>query len=155
MSKQAKFTQEFVDGMRRFENLPRQKADRLVRRVASTVGEALVVGNEYGDGTPVDTGNARGHWYTTFGDADSGGHPSPPGGGEGPAALTAQGLAGVALGAAAARAGDVISFNNDAEYIEELNNGHSSQAPAGIIDVVAQNFGLIVEDSARSLGIAE
>lgn len=155
MTKQARFTQEFVDGMRRFENLPRQKADRLVRAVASDVGEALVVGNEFGDGTPVDTGNARGHWYTTIGDAEPGGHPNPPGGGEGPGALTGQALAGVALAAAAARAGDVISFNNDAAYIEELNHGSSQQAPNGIIDKVALNFPMIVDGAARRLGIAE
>lgn len=155
MSKQARFTQEFVDGVRRYENVPRQKADRLVRAVASDVGEALVVGSEYGDGTPVDTGNARGHWYNTFGDGEPGGHPNPPGGGEGAGALTHQALDAVALGAASARAGDVISFNNDAEYIEELNHGHSAQAPNGITDVVAMNFPLIVERAARRLGIAE
>jgi hypothetical protein len=155
MSKQAQFTQEFVEGMKRYEHVPRQKADRLVRGVASVTGEALVVGNQYGPGTPVDTGNARGHWYTTIGGGDPGGHPNPPGGGEGAAALTHEAMDGVALAAAAARAGDVISFNNDAEYIEELNHGSSQQAPNGILDVVAMNFPAIVDDTARRLGIVE
>jgi hypothetical protein len=153
--RQARFTQDFVDGMRTMENLPRQKADRLVRAVASTTGEALVVGNDYGPGTPVDTGNARGHWYTTIGEGEAGGSPHPPSGHEGAAVLTHQAMDNVALAAAAVRAGDVISFNNDAEYIEELNHGHSAQAPQGMTDVVAMNFERIVADEGRRLGIIE
>lgn len=149
MSKQARFTHEFVEGMKRYENVPRQKADRLVRAVASDVGMQLV------ERTPVDTGNARGHWYTTIGDTEPGGHPSPPTGAEGAGALTHAAMDHLALAAAAARAGDVISFNNDAAYIEELNNGSSQQAPEGIIDVVAMNFPATVEENARRLGIAE
>lgn len=150
--KQAKLTMDFVTGLRGLENAPREKGDKLIRAIGSHVGEALIVGNEDGPGTPVDTGNARGHWYATIGEADPGNpNPTP----EGVAASQSLAAAQVGLVAATAQLGDVVSFNNDAAYIEELNNGSSQQAPAGMTDVVASNFERIVRTKAQELGIYE
>lgn len=157
--RQAKFTQDFTEGMKHYENVPAEKATRFLRAIASHVGEALIVGNEDGPGTPVDTGNARGHWYP--GGEEDAGHPNPPalGADHKPAAsaeaLTGQALADAGVAAATMELGDVLSFNNDAAYIEELNNGSSQQAPLGITDVVASNFDAICEREAQRLGIKE
>jgi hypothetical protein len=159
MPRQATFTRDFLIGIQAVRDLPREQATRLLRRVASHVGEALIVGNEDGPGTPVDTGNARGHWYP--GGEEDPGNPNPPAVDAhgkaigGPDALTAKALADVGVAAAQAQLGDVISFNNDAAYIEMLNNGHSAQAPQGMTDVVANNWDRIVERVAAELGVTE
>lgn len=158
--KQVTLTSSFIAGIKKLENVPMEKADKLLRVVGSDVGEALIVGNEYGPGTPVDTGNARGHWYATIGEADEG-NPDPPAVDKkgkataGPDALTAAAFDQVNLVAVTAKMGDVVCFNNDADYIEELNNGHSQQAPNGMTDQVAANFESICRAAAEKLGILE
>lgn len=152
--KQMDLTSEFIKSLKVSAKLPTEKLDRLMRAVGSDVGEQLV------RGTPVDTGNARGHWYATIGPDDVS-NPSPAATDAkgiatgGPDALTAQAIDQLMITAATAKFGDVVSFNNDCEYIEELENGHSQQAPNGMMGIVAQNFDATVEAAAQRLGIVD
>lgn len=73
--------------------------------------------------TPVDTGFARNSWFTEVGDgatrSDNGGSGQPE---------AAQVLAG-------AKAFDAVTVANGAKYIGRLEDGHSQQAPRGMVAV--------------------
>lgn len=69
---------------------------------------------------PVDTGRARASWGN-----DPAGAPAEPG--DGVFAVSDQGL--------------TITQGTNVEYVQYLNEGHSSQAPAGFIDAVAEEVG--------------
>jgi hypothetical protein len=140
---------EFTLQVKAFHDLTLERCGVLLRAVSSKVGQAVVVGNEYGPGTPVDTGNARGHWYASLGDTD----PGPRNPDANMAADAGLAVAHMAAVTAGAKLGDVINYVNDAPYIEALNNGHSDQAPAGMTDAVVASWDQLVEVEAARLGI--
>ncbi len=154
MARQYALTLDFVTRIKAVRNAPVEKLDKLLRVIGSDVGQALV------ERTPVDTGNARGHWYATIGEEDQA-NPSPPAvdaKGEvigSPESLAGDALAQMGIVAATAHIGDTVSFNNDAAYIEELENGHSQQAPNGMVATVAQDFDQMCMDAAVRIGIVE
>lgn len=149
--RQAKLAAEFLVQLRGAASIPRERASVLVRAVANRVGEAVVVGNQYGPGTPVDVGNARGHWYPTLGDTE----PTRDSEADQLVADPGGGLALAKIGAAVAsmQLGDVLSYTNDAPYIERLNNGYSGQAPGGMTDPVVAAFDVLVQAEAARLNI--
>lgn len=74
--------------------------------------------------TPVDTGRARASWRVGIGAPDT--------------SVAPEGQGGDAVGPAAARLNtvrvrDVTYITNSLPYIEALENGHSRQAPNGMI----------------------
>lgn len=73
--------------------------------------------------TPVDTGNALNHWFAEIGD---GATREDNGGSGGPTVNDVLPQAGVF---------DAITIANGAEYIGALENGHSQQAPNGMVSV--------------------
>lgn len=73
--------------------------------------------------TPVDTGFAQNSWFAEVGD---GATQDDNGGSGGPRAAEAVAQSG---------AFDAITIANGAEYIGVLENGHSKQAPNGMVDV--------------------
>ena len=98
--------------------------DQLVRKVALAVDTAVVIG------TPVDTGRARANWQVGLGSAPDGTLPAPSSPEEGLANALSAGQ--VTIGAY--KGGTIIHITNNLPYIEALNNGHSSQAPAGYVE---------------------
>lgn len=151
--RQAQLTAEFLVQVSAAAGVPRERGTKLLRHVATRVGEAIVVGNEYGPGTPVDTGNARGHWYVAMGGGDPPHDGSAATSGTGAATAGLEALARAADNIATMQLGDVMSWVNDVPYIEALNNGHSQQAPAGMIDPVVASFELLVQAEGLKLGI--
>lgn len=81
--------------------------------------------------TPVDTGRARGNWFVEFGGS----------GVETTEAVDAGGGSTIARGAAKidtyqnVEGWPIISLYNNLPYAERLENGYSSQAPAGMVAV--------------------
>lgn len=101
-----------------------------VRKVAKAAGTAVVYG------TPIDTSRARMNWQTSVGTPAVGvlsPYPSQPGSpSEGTRAALS--LLNSATGAYSGQQGGIWIVNN-LDYIVNLNNGSSAQAPA---DFVAQ-----------------
>lgn len=156
---QARATAEFVASLRGVEQLPEEQATPLLRQSAQTVAEGVIVGNEYGPGTPVDTGWARANWFVSVGAAEPGRHPrldpaapapTQPGGA---AAEAAEAVTFAALAIVGAQLGQPIHIVNDVPYIEALNDGHSRQAPAGMVDPVVAQWDTIVDREGAKLGI--
>lgn len=119
------------------------KLDHFVQDVTLEAAEAIVVGNEWGPGTPVDTGFARASWWAsinTVGGTPGSVIPSPAAGGESVNTMS--------LVITKARAGDVIYLLNNASYIEYLEKGWSDQAPVGMVQVTLAAAQLIVDKVA-------
>ena len=75
--------------------------------------------------TPVDTGRARGNWQVTIGEPAEGKFDQTDKKGD---ATIAKGLAALA----GLPDMQVIWISNNIDYIEELEHGHSGQAPDGM-----------------------
>lgn len=143
---------QFNIGLKEFGIQTEKEASMLVRRVAFAVDKALVMLTPVGNpdiwkannvpkkrtrrdkgyvGKGYVGGRARANWIPTLGT---------------PSNTTldrtdAQGAATIALLApisARFELGQTIWLTNNVGYIEELNNGHSTQAPAGFVELAIQ-----------------
>lgn len=105
-------------------------SDRLVRKVALKVDQAVVVG------TPVDTGRARSNWIASLGTpARSQIEPYAPGETGSTGAKNAKAALDQAKAVVANyRHGQSVYISNNLPYIGELNDGSSSQAPANFVE---------------------
>ena len=83
--------------------------------------------------TPVDTGRARGNWQVTIGSPSEGqlDQTDPVG-----AATIAAGLAALA----GLPPFQVVWISNNIDYIEELEHGHSKQAPEGMLAITIEEL---------------
>ena len=96
--------------------------DMLIK-VALTVHSTVVLG------TPIDTGRARGSWLVEIGKPASGTADSPADFGF----VAASEKARAKLAAYKRNMGS-IHITNNLPYIGPLNDGHSTQAPAGFVE---------------------
>jgi hypothetical protein len=92
-----------------------------VRRTALAINQAVVLA------TPVDTGRARANWQVGIGEPELGAtEDTDPGGGETVARNN--------LVISGSKPEAEIHLTNNLPYIEALNEGSSSQAPAGFVE---------------------
>lgn len=131
----------------------RSRLDAHARTVAVTIAEALVVGNAYGPGTPVDTGFARDSWSVGINGPAPGGPPRPePGRPHGAGRGYLGALPSLTRDLMSVRAGDVVEFANAAEYFPGLEQGSSQQAPAGVIGLTAIEIPALAAAAWRATG---
>ena len=114
----------------RGNNVPRE-VNKVKRQAGLAVDQAVVLG------TPVDTGTARSNWIVSLGEADDrtrdayvpleGGDMGETGNAE---AAMAQGKAAIA----ASKPNQDIHITNNLDYIMDLNEGSSAQAPAAFVE---------------------
>lgn len=107
--------------------------DRLVRKTALAVDSTVVLG------TPVDTGRARSNWQVELnGPADGVIEAYVAGKGGSTAAENVTAALAQARQVIAQYSGDVpnasINITNNLDYIGDLNDGSSAQAPAGFVE---------------------
>lgn len=122
--------------------------DKAVKKVALAVDQTVVLA------TPVDTGRARSNWLVglgapvrrTVGSHSPGKH---LGIGESANASASIGLASGTINAR--KPGQDIYISNNLEYINELNNGSSRQAPKNFVEKAAQ-VGAMVVKGVKILG---
>ena len=103
---------------------------KVVKKVAFQLFRRII------EKTPVDTGRARASWNIAVGSADAsvrpeGQHPKSP------AALASKANTVLAGYGADGRL-PVVWISNNLPYIGELENGHSQQAPAGMLALSIQ-----------------
>lgn len=87
--------------------------------------------------TPVDTGRARGAWEAT---ADTPATSSPVGAQDKNGSGTIAKGAGIISGILPGQVGYVV---NNVAYIDELEKGHSQQAPNGMVTVTLEELKLV------------
>lgn len=114
------------------------QVDRILAALTKDVGDGikvvvLEVHAELVEATPVDTGNARANWIAGL----SGSVPTAPVG-SGDAVDTAAQAAGMAQVAAYKLEQGSLSIVNNVEYLESLDAGSSTQAPAGFVRMAVE-----------------
>lgn len=134
-----------------FVGATRGELDELVRQVGFTVAENVIVGGAYSPGTPVDVGFARNSWAVGLNEIPAPRQAPENSSPEQPVAVTSDADAAAVI--AQARLGDTIILASNCAYMEPLEEGHSQQAPNGMIKLAVQAGQLIVDDEARRLGL--
>lgn len=129
----------FNASLQRFQELIGTRQDAVVKNIMVVLAENVIVGGQYGPGTPIDTSFARNSWFMSY---DSPGATKPPSALDG---TGHRGLGEIGLLLVGARAGGVIYLMNGAAYIRRLEYGWSSQAPAGMVRVVLANAQALVD----------
>lgn len=118
-----------LKGRKRLISKLRERTDRLVRAVALEAHGRLV------RRTPVDIGRARANWNVGVGSPDRSVDEE----------ATSEDISGKAAEARRKTlsefgAGKSVFLTNGLPYISELEDGHSDQAPQGMIKVTAQEL---------------
>jgi len=126
---------EFAIDLKKFGKVTREQARTIFQKIALDLDSRVVLS------TPVDTGRARGNWFPSINSPSwAMSNISDKSGGVALARLN-QVVAGAQLG-------DVIWQTNNLPYILPLENGHSGQAPEGMVDVnlnaIAAQYGGVI-----------
>jgi hypothetical protein len=134
----------FTAQLNAFDDRVRDRLTQVIQSIAFIIAEAIIVGNQYGPGTPVDTGFARANWVMAINDEPAGTLVDRPAGHVAfPAAdTTIPGTLGL---------GDIFRMANNAVYAYSLEMGHSQQAPTGMVRIVIAAGQTIVNDLIGSL----
>lgn len=129
----------FVLDLSKFIAKVPEKADQVVKKAIFDIFRDIVMA------TPVDTGRARGGWQVG-GELGSGQTGLLDKGGTGALGNAHTGIQGLV-----ARAEVVGYIFNNVEYIKVLEDGHSKQAPRGMVKVTLTRWQQYVEKAAGSL----
>ncbi len=128
----------FSDDVRGFVIKTELKTDEAVRKIALQSFSEVIVKS------PVDKGGFRGNWQCAIG--------SVPIGTLDTLDLTGQiAIARAKAVTDTAEAGDTIYLAKNLPYANRLEDGYSTQAPAGMVRLTAQRFGIIVNAVAEDL----
>lgn len=129
----------FADDLRRFERKTEDKMSRAVRKITLDAFSGCIMMS------PVDTGRFRGNWQTAIGSAPSGTVEMMDKGGT----VVIAKVQGVTAGM---KPGDVVYMANNLPYAQRLEDGYSSQAPAGMVRLTVQRFQPIADAVIRTIG---
>jgi len=130
-----------LKGRRELIRKLRKRADQLVRGVALEAHGRLV------KKTPVDTGRARANWHVQVGAPD---RSNDPGRDSSDVERTKQQGRRMILGEF--EAGESVFITNSLPYIPVLEDGHSGQAPRGMIKVTAKELKPLTRRVAAEIG---
>lgn len=122
----------FASDLSKFETKTLGKLDAAVRKIALEMFSRVILKS------PVDTGRFRGNWQVAIGAAPTGTLELDDKTGQ--ASIGAVQAASLGL-----KAGDVIYLANNLPYAQRLEDGHSQQAPAGMVGLTVQEFQSVVE----------
>ena len=121
----------FSDDIRRFTTKTTEAHNKIARVATLELFSGVI------KATPVDTGRARGNWQTAPGSPAAGEMERlDKSGGEAIAEVEAKTPEG---------AGQVTYLSNNLPYIEELENGSSTQAPEGFVRKNMDRVGRMVD----------
>lgn len=110
--------------------------DAVAQLTCQDLAIMVVDGGNGSPGTPVDTGNARGHWQPSLNSAEL-------------AVGTGEPLGQIALVTAKMKAGDRFFMLNNAAYILRLEYGWSQQAPQGMVRITLAKAKQVAEANIR------
>lgn len=117
-----KSARQFALDLRKFGEVTREQATLIFRKITLELDSRVVLG------TPVDIGRARGNWFPSLNTPATGTtDKTDPGG--------SAALAAINSVVGSARLGDTVWLTNNLPYILPLENGHSKQAPDGMVDI--------------------
>jgi len=124
---------EFALDLKKFGKVTRKQATLIFQKITIDLDTRIVLG------TPVDEGRARGNWFPSI---------NTPSTAMDEKSLDKSGskaIAAVTSTATGAKLGETVWMTNNLPYILPLENGHSGQAPEGMVDInlnaVAAQYG--------------
>ena len=117
----------FAADLARFVEKAGRNADAVVRNVTLEAANSVI------EMSPVDTGRFRANWQHGSGAANLATREAVDPSGQ-------QSKSRIAGSAAAVKAGGVEYITNNLPYAQALENGHSQQAPAGMVGVTLRSF---------------
>jgi len=124
---------QFALDLKNFGLVTRRQARVIFQKIAIDLDSRIVLG------TPVDEGTARGNWFPSLN------KPSSEVDEKSVDKMGSTAINAAVKTASAAELGDTIWFTNNLPYILPLENGHSGQAPDGMVDInlnaVAAQYG--------------
>lgn len=132
------------------KKLEQEQLPTLIKHVGFEVGENIVVGGEFGPGTPVDTGFCRSNWITELNHPPEVSELLQRPKGDKPQSLRDP-VSNMAMVMEGVKPGDAIYYVNPVVYAIPLEYGHSKQAPAGMVRVVLANGQAIVDKVVREM----
>jgi len=144
----------FKADLSRIVGVLEQRADEVAMRVGLRLADEVIAGDKYSPGTPVDEGFARNSWAVGIGAPAPPHQPPLPEKGSGSA--TGGNANGSSQGPATAamlrmRAGETAYITSNCAYMERLEEGHSQQAPVGMVRVTVAAGQHIVDDVVREM----
>lgn len=113
--------------------------NKVIRKVAFDMSNGII------QKTPVKTGRARMNWALGIGTPNTQTTDSVDPGGSAAANLILSGLADYDY-----ESGNPIFITNSLPYIVPLENGHSTQAPNGMVKITVAEFQNYVEGAGKS-----
>lgn len=132
-----KSARQFAIDLKKFGKVTRQQAEVIFRKITLELDTAIVFS------TPVATGRARGNWYPSLSapSSDVDESATDPSGSDSVRRVESTALS--------AKLGQTVWMTNNLPYILPLENGHSKQAPQGMVDInlerVAAHYGGRIE----------
>ena len=119
----------------------RKWADKAQKGYVDVASAALYqISSEIIRRTPVDTGRARGNWFAEIGKAHNGTTESKTANFSDVESKSINSI------------GDIFFFTNNLPYIKSLEfEGHSKQAPAGMVRVSIENFNKHLDNAISQL----
>lgn len=125
---------EFRAQLGRARAQTREQLQSLQIALALEVGREIVVGGDFGPGTPVDKGFARASWFFSVGHPSEDQLPTPSAGER----VQRDAVTASVPTLMNAPVGETLWWANNAEYIERLEQGWSQQAPVGMVTIVLE-----------------
>lgn len=128
---------QFALELKRFGEVTERQARLIFQKIIIELDTRVVLG------TPVDTGRARGNWFPSLNS------PSSSVDMEAKDKSGSRAISAATATATTAELGDTAWLTNNLPYILPLENGHSGQAPEGMVDgnlnaIAAQYGGKVV-----------
>lgn len=124
---------QFALELKRFGEVTERQARLIFQKIIIDLDTRVVLG------TPVDTGRARGNWFPSLNS------PSSRVDMEAEDKSGSRAIAAATSNALGAELGDTAWLTNNLPYILPLENGHSGQAPEGMVDgnlnAIAEQYG--------------
>lgn len=114
---------EFALDLKKFGNVTQEQATTIFRKITLDLDSAVVLS------TPVDEGRARGNWFPSL---------NSPSSQVDEKTFDKSGSKAISQASAvvaSAKLGDTVWLTNNLPYILPLENGHSKQAPEGMVDI--------------------
>lgn len=128
----------FSDDLAKFEAKTSGKLDLAIRKISLELFSRVILRS------PVDTGRFRGNWQVQIGSVPNGTLSLEDKSGQATISKATASAAGV-------EAGDIIYLVNNLPYANKLEQGHSTQAPAGMVALSVQEFRAIANEIGLEL----
>lgn len=139
---------QFQADLTKAQQMLRDRVTELYRNVIFLLFQNIIAGGDYSPGTPVDTGFARNSWVPSANGIGAFRQPSTPERHGAPVGVDSIDALQAVL---EARLEDEWHLSSNCAYMSALEDGHSSQAPTGMVWLAIHAGPQIVAEVTRMM----